>query len=654
MDIKLTDSLLRDYVKTEARAEEIAEKVSLCGPTVDRLHKLENDWLYEIEIITNRVDSASAFGVAREVAAILPEFGVEAELINNPYEMKIELPEGKPAVDVQIMDQRLMKRFSCVALKNIKVGPAARETASLLEAVGVRSLNNVIDVSNELTLRYGQPVHIFDLNKIGERKMIVRESRKGEVVKTLDGRSHKLLGKDIVIEDGRGRLIDLCGIMGGALSEVDDKTEEVLLFVQTYEPKHIRRTSLYTQERTLAAQLCEKSPDPELVMPVLMEGIKMLEERAGGMLSSSVIDIYNRDESVKTIDLPKKWMEEFVGVKVEAKQVERILKRLGFGVVDGGERWKCSLPSWRREEVEDKEDLVEEIMRVIGYFRLPSRLPETRMPETETEKKIVWERRLRDYLSSVGWVEVLTNSLVSKEMVDKVGLEAGEMVKLRNPLSEDYEYLRTSLIPEALEVLRENKGRVKGEVKIFEVSRVYKDGAKNEPLRLLLTAQGMNFYEFKGEIENLLVRMHIKARWEVLKSFRKPFVGTRTAQVKVNEEIVGVVGQIEGKTVDNFELEGEVMMADLDFEKIVEAGSEIAEFVGVTKEAGVIEEITIKSNASVIEIEERMVKVANKIREIEYLDSFEDKKTFRVVFDVKSRKEAEKLKGDILVSFEQK
>ena len=201
MDIKIPDSTLRKYLDTQATPEKIAEALTLCGPSVDRLHRLADDYVYDIEAITNRVDTASAFGVAREAAAILPLFGIKAKLINSPYNIKPNaLPErkgGKLPLEVIIKDENLIPHFAAIVLDKLTVKDSPKEIKDQLELSGVRPLNNLIDITNYLTLCFGQPVHIFDYDKILGQQLILRESRAGEKLITLDGKTHQLRGGDL-------------------------------------------------------------------------------------------------------------------------------------------------------------------------------------------------------------------------------------------------------------------------------------------------------------------------------------------------------------------------------------------------------------------------------------------------------------------------
>ncbi len=256
MQILIPDSWLREYLETDAKPHDIQKALSLCGPSVERLHEIGQDFIYDIEVTTNRVDCMSVYGIAREAAAILPHFGHTARLHTDPFDTKLSFKTSS-SVDylTAVADPNLCSRFSAILIKNVKIGPSPDWIIKKLEAVGMRGLNNVVDISNLLMHELGQPIHTFDYDKIQGKSMILRESKAGEEVTTLDGKKHKLPGHDIVIEDGSKKLTDLCGIMGGLDSAVDQNTKNVLLFVQTYEPVHIRRTSMALAHRTSAAVL---------------------------------------------------------------------------------------------------------------------------------------------------------------------------------------------------------------------------------------------------------------------------------------------------------------------------------------------------------------------------------------------------------------
>lgn len=513
MDIKLTHSLLSQFLDTKATPQQIAEKLSLCGPTVDRLSPLSpHDWLYEIEVITNRVDAASAYGIAREAAAILPEFGIDAKCINQPEQTILpqNLPTNPP-VKVTV-DHHLAPRFACIALNQVTVKPSPKSVVTALEACGERGLNNVIDISNELTLKYGQPVHVFDLDRIQGQAMIVRESRPGEKITTLDGQTHTLPGQDIVIKDGAGRLIDLCGIMGGELSSITPDSTNILLFVQTYEPKHIRRTSLSLQKRTLAAQLFEKQPDPEMVLPVLIEGVRLLQKRAGAVISSSLLDLYPKPIKPSSVSLSLDWLCQFAGIELELDHVISILNRLNINTsLQTDHTILCQVPSYRSNDLKIKQDLAEEIMRVYGYFRLPATIPQTDLPAIPTDDFLNFETQLKHLLVTLGATEVFTDSLVSQALI---GQDEPTAFKLANPLSEDHLYMRQRLLPSLIAVRDYNRGSYDKPYTLFEIANTYTKAKKtqlaDEIPHLAILWNQTDFRHAKGMLSLLLQQLNLR------------------------------------------------------------------------------------------------------------------------------------------------
>lgn len=648
MDIKLPHQLLTDYLKTTSSPRDIAKALSLCGPTVDRLHTTPVDSVYDIEVITNRIDSVSAFGVAREAAAILPQFELSAELINSPYDLKLTdlvkpegslsgLPKNSP-INFQVLDARLLPRLTCIALKNITVKDSPQKTINILNSSGLRPLNNVVDISNELTLRFGLPVHIFDLDKIIGQKMILRASKKGEKITTLDGKTHTLKGDDIVIADQNGQLIDLCGVMGGEASAVNAKTQNVLLFVPTYDPASIRKTSLYTQNRSLAAQIYEKKPDSELSIGVLVAGVKMLMERAGAEIDSNVFDYYPSPKESKTINLTKTQLDQFVGLEIATHQVENILKRLGFSVKTTKNVYQIGVPSWRDHDIDIWPDLVEEITRVYGYFRLPKSLPLMKTVNVDTAPLLDWELLAKKYLTTLGFTEVLTSSLVKTS--DPTA------IKLQNPLSDDYSALRVSLIPNLIETLKINDELTP--IKIYELSNVYLADKilPHELSTLTLAFKDYSFREAKGHLEVFFMSLGVTAEFIPLDKDHPFLIKTQTAQIKVKNKIIGFFGVLN-------DLKTNILMADINFENLSELASPIKTAVAIPQYASVYEDVTLESKKTLADLIEEIKKVSPLIIAVEYLSSLENKHTFHLEFNHPNRnltqKEVNTFKAKLLL-----
>ena len=257
MNISIPYSWLKDYIKTDAKPEDVANLLSLHSFSVEKIQYVGGDDIFEIEVTPNRGDALSVLGVAREVYAVLVNHGHKCEWVKDKGKKDINL-EDKDSVEVVISDKSLVPRFTAIVMEKVKFGPSPKLIKERLEKVGIRPLGNVIDVTNYMMIDRGQPMHVFDYDKILGHKMIVRESLEGEAVTTLDGIERSLPKGVIVIEDGEGRLIDLCGIMGAKNSEVDEKTNKIFFFVQIYDPGKIRKASMSLGHRTDAALRFEK------------------------------------------------------------------------------------------------------------------------------------------------------------------------------------------------------------------------------------------------------------------------------------------------------------------------------------------------------------------------------------------------------------
>src|SRR3989344_5606574 len=636
MDIKIPDSTLRKYLDTQATPEKIAEALTLCGPSVDRLHNLENDTVYDIEAITNRVDTASAFGVAREAAAILPLFGIKAKLINSPYNIKPNaLPErrgGKLPLEVIIKDENLIPHFAAIVLDKLTVKDSPKEIKDQLELSGVRPLNNLIDITNYLTLCFGQPVHIFDYDKILGQQLILRESRAGEKLITLDGKTHQLRGGDIVIEDGGGRLIDLCGIMGGKLSEIDEGTKRTVLFVQTYNPKKIRRTSLYTQERTLAAQIFEKQPDSRLVIPTLIEGVNLLVKHASAVVAGDSIDYYFQKPIPKTIKLDLKQLNRLIGYDFQSKTTSTILTNLGFSVKKfSTDLLEVEVPTWRLHDIAIPEDLAEEIARVYGYYRLESKLPITANLSVTSDPLLDWEYQTKKYLSDLGFTEIFNYSLVSKELFERALMAQDHSVILTNPLSNEFEYMRSSLIPSLLMDLEKNQGKLDLPIRIFELSNIY--SPKEHPT-LTIATQGLDYRHAKGYLEALLQSLHLSnISFVPLTKDSNPWQKNQTAEIYSDKHFVGIYGAINPTIKTSFGLTDNVYLANLDFKVISELANTNYTYTPISDYPDMIEDITIQSNQSIGKILQLIKQESKFITKVIYRTSLINKHTFTIHFN---------------------
>ena len=525
MNIKLTYNWLLDFLETDASPFEIQKYLSLSGPSIERVEKFDDDYVFDIEIISNRIDTACAFGMAQEAYAILPFFNKKAKIKINPFEkycfsqiLKYGVNE-KYRLNIEIREKNLCSRFTAIILDDVKIGPSPLFIQKRLKAAGIKIINNVVDISNYLMLTLGQPTHIFDFDRIvnADKKsatMIMRQSKEGEKIVTLDGNEVKLPGDDIVIEDGRKRLIDLCGIMGGKDSCVTEKTKTIILFVQTYNKQKIRKTAMTTGVRTLASSYFEKGLDEERVEATLVLGVELLQNYASSKIASKIYDLYPNPYQKKEIKTTFSFFEKIMGIKIPKKTIIQILSSLGFEAKIEEERIKVYVPHFRKYDINIPEDLVEEVARIYGYNNLPSNFspPALVMQPEEFEKTFKIISKIKHFLKHLGLNEVINYSMISKKMVEEWGLKKQNPLKIKNSISQEIEYLRTSLLPSLYKNIKDNEGK-KEVLKFFEIAKVYlpkKNNLPKEEYRLGI-ALNTDFFDLKGIIESLFKELNINS-----------------------------------------------------------------------------------------------------------------------------------------------
>lgn len=616
MNIKLLNSWLREYLKTEVRTNKLAEILSLASVSVEKIEPHGTDYVYDIEITTNRPDLMSVIGLAREGAAVLPQAGIDAKFT----EPKFPKPNNNTKLDIEIVnDPKLVNRICAVALE-IKPADSPSYIKERLEAAGINPHGNVIDITNYVMREIGHPMHAFDYDKIDTKKMIIREAAQGEKIVDLHGNEHILLGGDIVADNGKGEIIDLLGVIGTKNSAVSAETKKVLLFVDNNDPVRIRKTSMGLAVRTEAATLNEKGLDPEKAYDAILRGIELLEKIGDAKVISEIVDIYPNKPNVKILTILQNKINSIIGLDVSVKTSAKILEDLGFDVLVTDEKIKAVVPSWRINDVSIEEDLVEEIVRVYGYEKIPNRIPafESGEPYNFASDRFYWEQRVKNALKYWGFTEIYTYSMVSEELLE---VATSSAVTIKNPLSEDRVYMRTTLVPSLLEAVRENKNRE--ELKLFELANVYlknKNGLPDEKLKLagVIKTPEASFFGAKGIVEAVLNDVDIK-NYE----FKKAKSGSG-ADVYIGKDYLGQIEQLEDNVID-FELEFEVILKNVSSQKIYSPASKYPE---------AIEDLRFEIDGAVPyeKIIQTIKGQSDLIKKIELLDVYKSKKTFRIIY----------------------
>lgn len=637
MEIKITDNSLRLFLETPVSPEELAQKISLCGPTFDKIDKIDNDYVYDIEIITNRIDTASAQGIARDSAAILNQMGIKSTFKNDPYGEKVENYSNLPkSFSFEFCQDNLSSRFVAVSLENVNIKDSPEETKQLLSLCGLRPINNAVDITNELTILYGMPSHIFDLDKLASQKLTVRESKKGESITTLDNKKNLLQGGDIVIEDGAGRIVDLCGVMGGITAEVDKYTKNILLVVPVYNPNKIRKTSICLQNRSLAAQIYEKQPDLELCLPVLTKAIKLFSERSKARVSSSIFDYYPNPQINKEIILNLDWVNSEIGVEIPNQEVISILESLGF-LIKKQEKNEiiCTVPSWRYFDINIKEDLIEEIARVYGYFKLPAKLPCVNLLPEQKNILFKTESKIKNYLFNQGFNEVYNSSLISENLITKTELHPAEHLKLENALSKDLEYLRLSLVPSLLQNIKNNQGKSDEPFSLFELSNIYQPTKEKLPLEISnsVFVSTIDYPHLKGTLEALLLHLNIKPF--VFQPASNPptyYQQGYTAEIISDNKVQGFIGQIKPTILHKIGITSNPTVVELNNVILIDSILENFIYQPISEYPEVIEQLTISSNLPLGKIIEKIQSTSKIINKISYTNSYNGNHSFKITF----------------------
>lgn len=646
MDILILDSWLREFLDTKARPSEIAKYVSLCGPSIERVEILKEDSLYHIEVTTNRIDTASVYGIAREAASILPRFGIPAKLKPVRSESKEYVFTKNADFLTAVVDKNLCSRFTAALIKNVKIGESPEVVKKRIESAGVRPINNIVDISNYIMLELGQPVHTFDYDKIFGAKMILRESKKGEKISTLDGKEFALPGGDIVIEDGERRLIDLAGIMGGSLSAVDENTNNVLLFVQTYNPVNIRKTSMALSQRTQAASIFEKGTDEELVSQGILSAIDMFKSIAKGEVAKNILNIYPKPFKSITIKTTAAYIVSRLGVEISKKDIEKYLESLGFECGWSGNTLSVSVPSWRAKDVKAEEDILEEIARIYGYHNLPSKIMEGPIPEKPEDPKFTFEKEIRNIISGFGGSEVYTLALVPGNEVDEKSL------KLKNPLGPETEYLRTSLMPSLTKAAKENVGTI-DKFHLFEIANIYLPKTNDLPEERLMLGGIFSGYEYrnaKGIVEALLERLNIEYTFKSEES--KGFGASRCAFIYASEKYIGKIGYIENTNLIYYEFE---------VDKLVINSPKVISFEAISKYPSQDEDITfhVPEHTHITDVIDCIACLNKRIQNVEFVGNvFNDNYTIHVKYHDTDKtlndQEVEKIRKEIISSVKNK
>jgi phenylalanyl-tRNA synthetase beta chain len=576
--MKVVYNWVTEFVGVTAPAAELRSRLSLAGVAIDSIEDTAAGPVLDAEITANRPDCLGHYGMAREIAAIyrLPVKPVEPKL-------KESAANVADATRVEIEVPELCGRYTARVMRGVKLQPSPDWLRQRLEAIGEKSINNVVDVTNYVMFELGQPLHAFDLDKLNEKRIVVRRARAGEKMRTLDGVERTLTKEMCVIADA-SHAVAIAGVMGGADSEIGFSSRNILIEAAWFDPISVRRTSKALGLRTEASYRFERGADPEMAELASRRAAELIQQVAGGEILSGVVDVYPHREAPPRIQISRGDLLRVMGADVPDRDIEEILGALGFrparidanrGNANAADAvWQCEQPTWRRD-VARGIDLIEEVARHYGYDKFPPRLPPAKQPAHRLPHAVELDR-LRERIIALGYQEIVEIPLVDARRDELFRAEGVAPAVIGNPLAEDASVMRSNGIVGMISALEWNLNHGQRDLRLFEVGRKYelRDGEPVETPVLTLGATGLarektvhenarefGFADLKGDLDRI---GELAAGFAWQSGGAGWLAGGRAAQVALGGAAgLGVAGQLARRIADQLKLRQDIFVAEL-------------------------------------------------------------------------------------------
>ena len=629
----------------------IFDKEYTLGEDVKTIMELDDD-IIEFEITPNRPDCLSIIGMARETAATfgsevkLPDVRVEEEVDHiSDYINSIEIETDK------------CNRYYARTIKDVKIEPSPLWMQVRLMEAGIRPISNMVDITNYVMLEYGEPLHAFDVDKLEDKRIIVRQAHEGEIIKTLDEVERKLGSEDIVIADGKNP-VGIAGVMGGFDTEISKDTKNVLLEGANFNDKSVRLTSKKFNLRSEASTRFEKGVDPNLSEVAVDRACQLIEEVGAGRVVKGNIDVYKNIKTESEITVRPDRANKILGIDISEEEMVDYLNNLGIKSEVKDELIDSIIPTYRLD-LKMEVDLIEEIGRLYGFHNIKSKPLVGVLTRGEKPYERQIEDKAKTILKELGLNEVMTYSFISPKAYDKINLSEENplrnYIKLINPLGEDYSIMRTTLIPNMLELLSRNYSRGNKNCYLYEIGNIFiprEMPIKRLPKERKLISFGLygekDFYFLKEVIDKMLARLGINGAEYIKEKENPSFHPGRTAKIILDGEELGIIGEIHVDVAENYEIKDRVYIASLDFDKIIESTNLDIKFKSLPKYPAITRDIALmlKRNIPVGDLEKVMKKHGeNLIEKIELFDIYtgdqipEDMKSvaFSIVYRGKDR-----------------
>ncbi len=578
--MKISPHWLRDFVDLPVEYSRLADELTLAGVAVEGISGEGDNTVFEMEITTNRPDAMNHYGVAREASALY-------DLPLRPIEPKLPPSQGKSNVTIDIQEPELCPRFTARELRGVTITSSPAIVANRLLLLDQRPISNAVDATNYVLWESGKPTHVFDLDLIEGRRLVIRRAQAGETLKTLDGVERKLSTDDLVVADAK-KPVGLAGVMGGFDTMITENTRNILIESAWWDPVTVRRMSKRHGLHTDASHRFERGADFESTVASTNRVAELILGSGGGTLIGGVIDVVARQLDLAPVELDPREVHRILGEPISTMEINRILTRLGFTVLPGGEdNYLVHIPSWRLD-VEREIDIIEELARLHGYDKFRNTLP-AYSGEVREQPDAQKDARLRSSLLALGYNETISLTFISKDDAGRFSPAAA--LHLENPLSDEASVMRTSMVPSMLNMLAYNLNRGSDNVRLFEAGNVFEaSGEKSVELKRIslgatggatgsveadvvrglvpgVAARPFSFFDLKGDVEQLLAPFE---HWTIHYDSKAAdyYHPGRSASIVMDGATVAQFGQVHPDVAAERKLRQDVFVAEIYLDRL--------------------------------------------------------------------------------------
>lgn len=624
------------------------------GENVVELLGLEEE-IIDFEITSNRPDCFSIEGLGRETAISLKEQFKNPR--KNIDEIKVEKKDELEGLKVEIEAPDLCYRYVARIVKNVKIGPSPKWMVRRLKACGIRSINNIVDITNYVMLEMGQPMHAFDINSISGKHIVVRRAKNGEKIITLDEQERILNENNLVIADEE-KAVAIAGVMGGLNSEIEENTNMIVFESAVFYGGSVRKTAKSVGLRTESSSRFEKGLSPENALRAINRAVELVELLEAGNAIDGMIDVYPEKQKEIKVEFDDKRINNLLGTNISKEEMESILEKLEMKIENG-----YVIPPYFRSDIERVADLAEEVVRFYGYDKLETTLisSDTTLGMKNKEQKI--EDKIKEVLLNSGLSEIYTYGFMNKKDLEKANISDDNdlmnfVIPVKNPLSEDFNIMRVTTIPSMMNIISTNINKKNENVGLFELGKTYKniDGniekgevaQEDKILTIGMYGNNVDFFSLKGIVEKILESISVN-RYDIVKETNNPsYHPGRTANLKVGIDVIATFGEVHPVVLHNYDISKRIYIAELNITKLVKYAkgskkyTEVPKFPAVERDIAVTvdEEVTVGQIEKIIEKKAKKSLESMKLFDIfrgERLGSNKKSLAFSLIFREKNR-----------------